>query len=123
MSSIVAETLHESIDPTVYAEAVALIEEHHAAGRDVVVVSASGAEVVEPIAAILGADHVIATRMTVVDGRYTGEIDFYAYGENKASAIRDARAGRGLRPGRPATRTRTRSRTRRCSARSATRSP
>ena len=92
VSSIVAETLHESIDPTVYAEAVALIEEHHAAGRDVVVVSASGAEVVEPIAAILGADHVIATRMNVVDGRYTGEIDFYAYGENKASAIRDARA-------------------------------
>ncbi len=89
VSAIVAETLHESIDPTVYAEAVALIEEHHAAGRDVVVVSASGAEVVEPIAAILGADHVIATRMNVLDGRYTGEIDFYAYGENKASAIRE----------------------------------
>jgi HAD superfamily hydrolase (TIGR01490 family) len=89
VSAIVAETLHESIDPTVYAEAVALIDAHHAAGRDVVVVSASGAEVVEPIAAILGADHVIATRMTVLDGRYTGEIDFYAYGENKASAIRE----------------------------------
>ena len=95
VSAIVAETLHESIDPTVYAEAVALIEEHHAAGRDVVVVSASGAEVVEPIAAILGADHVIATRMNVVDGRYTGEIDFYAYGENKASAIRGLAAGEG----------------------------
>ena len=87
VSSIVAETLHESIDPSVYLEAVALIDEHHAAGRDVVVVSASGAEVVEPIAAALGADHVIATRMHVVDGRYTGAIDFYAYGENKASAI------------------------------------
>jgi HAD superfamily hydrolase (TIGR01490 family) len=89
VSAVVAATLHESIDPTVYAEAVALIDEHHAAGRDVVVVSASGAEVVEPIAAILCADHVIATRMTVVDGRYTGEIDFYAYGENKAVAIRE----------------------------------
>ena len=95
VSAIVAETLHESIDPTVYAEAVALIEAHHAAGRDVVVVSASGAEVVEPIAAILGADHVIATRMNVVDGRYTGEIDFYAYGENKASAIRELAAVEG----------------------------
>jgi HAD superfamily hydrolase (TIGR01490 family) len=87
VSAIVAETLHESIDPTVYLEAVALIDEHHAAGRDIVVVSASGAEVVEPIAAALGADHVIATRMHVVDGRYTGDIDFYAYGENKAAAI------------------------------------
>ncbi|MEU1013990.1 hypothetical protein ABZ398_37990, partial [Streptomyces sp. NPDC005890] len=31
-----------------YDEAASLIEEHHAAGRDVVIVSTSGAEVVEP---------------------------------------------------------------------------
>lgn len=95
VESIVAETLHESIDPTVYAEAVALIEEHHEAGRDVVIVSASGSEIVEPIAAILGADHVISTRMGVQDGRYTGDIDFYAYGENKAAAIRELAEERG----------------------------
>lgn len=95
VSSIVAETLHESIDPAVYAEAVALIEEHHEAGHDVVIVSASGSEIVEPIAAVLGADHVIATRMGVRDGRYTGDIDFYAYGENKATAIRELAEARG----------------------------
>ena len=87
VSSIVAETLHQYIDPYVYSEAVGLIAGHHAAGRDVVVVSASGSELVEPIAAVLGADHVIATRMEVAEGRYTGLIDFYAYGENKALAI------------------------------------
>lgn len=95
VSTIVRETLHESIDPTVYAEAVELIAEHHAAGHDVVVVSASGREVVEPIAQMLGADAVIATRMAVADGRYTGGIDFYAYGENKAVAIRELAAARG----------------------------
>lgn len=89
VSEIVERTLHESIDAAVYAEAVALIEEHHAAGRDVVIVSASGSEVVRPIAALLGADHVIASHMQVENGRYTGEIDFYAYGENKAAAIRE----------------------------------
>ena len=93
VAEIVERTLHESIDAAVYAEAVALIEEHHAAGRDVVIVSASGSDVVRPIAALLGADHVIASHMQVVDGRYTGEIDFYAYGENKAVAIREL-AGR-----------------------------
>src|SRR5450756_2578497 len=46
VSSIVNETLHLHIEPTVYAEALALIDEHHAAGRDVVVVSGSGAELV-----------------------------------------------------------------------------
>ena len=39
VNEIVAETLHELIDALVYAEAVALFEEHHAAGRDVVLVS------------------------------------------------------------------------------------
>ena len=95
VSAVVRETLHESIDPTVYAEAVELIAAHRAAGRDVVVVSASGAEVVEPIAEMLGADVVVATRMAVADGRYTGEIEFYAYGENKAVAIRELAASRG----------------------------
>ncbi|MBO1753063.1 HAD-IB family hydrolase [Actinotalea sp. BY-33] len=95
VSAIVAETLHLHIEPTVYAEAVALIDEHHAAGHDVVVVSASGSEVVGPIAALLGADHVVASRMEVRDGLYTGEIAFYAYGENKATAVRELAEAEG----------------------------
>jgi hypothetical protein len=47
---------------------------------------------VEPIGEMLGVDRVVATRMVTADGRYTGEIDFYAYGENKAAAMRDLAA-------------------------------
>jgi len=86
---IVADTLHTIIDPLVYDEAVALIEDHRRAGRDVVIVSTSGSEVVEPIGELLGVQHVIATRMVVEDGRYTGEIGFYAYAEHKATAMRE----------------------------------
>lgn len=86
---IVADTLHNIVDPLVYDEAVSLIEEHQLAGRDVIIVSASGTEVVEPIGDMLGADGVVATQMEIADGRYTGKIDFYAYAENKASAIQD----------------------------------
>jgi HAD superfamily hydrolase (TIGR01490 family) len=85
---IVAETLHEIIDPIVYGEAVELIAAHKSEGRDVVVVSASGTEVVEPIAEMVGADGVIATEMVVEEGRYTGEIARYVYGPAKADAIR-----------------------------------
>lgn len=95
VNAIVAETLHELIDPMVYAEAVALFDDHHAHGRDVVIVSSSGEEVVGPIGEMLGVDHVIATRMVVEDGRYTGEIAFYAYGEGKAVAIRELAEERG----------------------------
>lgn len=92
---IVAETLHELIDPIIYEEAASLIEQHHAAGRDVVIVSSSGSEVVEPIGRLLGADHAIATRLKVEDGCYTGEIEYYAYAENKAAAIRELAAEQG----------------------------
>ena len=86
---IVAETLHELIDPIVYDEAVELIEEHREAGTDIVIVSSSGAEVVEPIGLMLGADYVVATQMVVEDGKYTGEIAYYAYGPTKAEAMQD----------------------------------
>jgi HAD superfamily hydrolase (TIGR01490 family) len=92
---IVRETLHEIVDPLVYAEAADLIEAHRAAGREIVIVSSSGAEMVEPIGEMLGVHRVVATRMVTVDGRYTGEIDFYAYGENKAAAMREVAAEKG----------------------------
>jgi HAD superfamily hydrolase (TIGR01490 family) len=85
---IVNETLHELINPYVYAEAAALIDEHRSAGRDVVVVSTSGEELVRPIAEQLGVTDVIATRMVVDDGRYTGEVAYYAAGPTKAYAVR-----------------------------------
>ena len=92
---IVAETLHELINPYVYAEAAALIEEHRAAGRDVVLVSASGEEMVRPIGELLGVTDVIATRMAVTDGRYTGEIEFYAAGAARSRRSRELAAERG----------------------------
>ena len=95
VETIIRQTLHESVDPTVYAEAVALIGEHHAAGRAVVVVSASGAELVRPIAELVGADDVIASRMEVVNGRYTGHVDRYVYGQEKADAIAELAGERG----------------------------
>jgi HAD superfamily hydrolase (TIGR01490 family) len=95
VKSIVGETLHDIVDPLVFAEAAELIADHKLCGRDVVVVSASGEEIVAPIARALGATHAMATRMVVEDGRYTGEIAFYCYGEGKVEAIRQLAAREG----------------------------
>ncbi|WP_193046674.1 HAD-IB family hydrolase [Mycolicibacterium baixiangningiae] len=95
IKSIVGETLHEIVDPLVFAEAADLIADHKLCGRDVVVVSASGEEIVAPIARALGATHAMATRMVVEDGKYTGEIAFYCYGEGKVEAIRALAAREG----------------------------
>jgi HAD superfamily hydrolase (TIGR01490 family) len=93
--AVVAETLHELIDPMVFAEAAELIEHHRALGHDIVIVSTSGIEVVEPIGEMLGADHVVATRLVVEDGKFTGEVAYYAYGPTKAEAIRELAETRG----------------------------
>jgi phosphoserine phosphatase len=37
---------------------------------------------------MLGATHTVATRMVTHDGRYTGDVEFYCAGENKALAAR-----------------------------------
>ena len=93
--AVVEETLHDVVDPLVYAEAAELIDRHKADGHDVIILSATGHEVVAPIATMLGADHAVATRMEIVEGRYSGEVEFYCYGENKAVAARELAASRG----------------------------
>jgi len=92
---IVADTLYNIVEPLVFDEAVSLLEQHRLAGRDIVIVSTSGAEVVEPIGEMLGADRVVATRLGIVDGRYTGEIEYYAYAEEKARALADLAESEG----------------------------
>ena len=84
---IAVEGLSEMIEPIVYSEALKLFDDHHAAGRDVVVISSSGTEIIEPICSMLGADIAIGTQVAIDDGKYTGEILFYAFGEAKADAV------------------------------------
>jgi phosphoserine phosphatase len=55
IKTIVNETLHDIVTPLVFAEAADLIASHKLCGRDVVVVSASGEELVAPIARELAA--------------------------------------------------------------------
>ncbi len=93
IADIVRETLDQVISPIVFAEALELFDQHHAAGRRVVIVSSAPLEVVGPLGEFLGADEVIATRAEIdADGNYTGEVAFYAYGPFKADAIREVAA-------------------------------
>jgi HAD superfamily hydrolase (TIGR01490 family) len=90
IEELVEETVHDVVAPLVYADALAIIAEHRRAGRQVVIISSSPYEVVRPLAEYLGVEEVIATRSRIgSDGKYTGELDFYAYAEGKAEAMRE----------------------------------
>lgn len=94
---IVRETLEEIVEPIIYAEAVELMNQHREAGRKVFIISASPEEVAQPLGEYLGADEVIASRARVDEsGRYTGHMDFYAYGAYKAEAMRARAAADGI---------------------------
>lgn len=92
IKTVVNEVLEDVISPLIYAEALELIHDHNAAGRLVCIVSSSPTEIVEPLARMLRISHFIATRPRIVDGKYTGELDFYAYGANKPAAIKELAA-------------------------------
>jgi HAD superfamily hydrolase (TIGR01490 family) len=86
---IVRQTLLETIEPIMYAEALELMELHRAAGHRVYLVSASPEEIVLPLTEMLGVDGAICSEGEVDDeGRYTGRMAFYAYGPEKANAMR-----------------------------------
>jgi len=85
---LVREVLVEVIDPYVYQEALDLMALHRSEGRQIYIVSSSPEEVVRPLAGHFGVSGVIATRARIEDGRYTGELEFYSFGESKAEAVR-----------------------------------
>jgi HAD superfamily hydrolase (TIGR01490 family) len=94
---IVGEALEEIVEPIIYAEALDLIEAHRAAGNKVYLVSAAPEDIVMPLARHLGVDGAIASRVVVdEEGRYTGEMEFYAYGPFKAEAMRELAAAEGI---------------------------
>jgi HAD superfamily hydrolase (TIGR01490 family) len=94
---IVEEAIEAIVEPIIFAEAADLIDWHHEEGRLVVIVSASPDEIVAPLSKFLGADVCIASRARVDDeGRYTGSMEFYAYGPFKAEAIDALAAERGI---------------------------
>jgi HAD superfamily hydrolase (TIGR01490 family) len=96
VEEIVREALAGLIDPYIYLEALDLMELHRALGRKVFIVSSSAEEVVRPLAERLGQLNVIATRAKTEDGKYTGELEFYCYGPNKATAIKEVAEREGI---------------------------
>ncbi len=71
--------------------APAIIEEHRAAGRPVVLATTSPYDLVKPFADALGLDDAVATRYgTDADGRYDGTIDgHFVWGPGKLAAVEE----------------------------------
>ena len=95
--TLVAESLREVMEPLIYSEAHDLIRKHLDDGDEVWLVSTSPAEIVEPLAEILGITGSISSKSRIDEnGKFTGEMEFYAVGENKALAMQRVAEERGI---------------------------
>ncbi|HET7821684.1 MAG TPA: HAD-IB family hydrolase [Ornithinibacter sp.] len=81
----------ESIAAVVHPFALSLIEQHHAAGRPVVLATTTPYHLIKPLADRLGIDHVIATRYTIdEDGRFDGSISGnFVWSRGKLAAVKE----------------------------------
>ncbi|MDO5728611.1 MAG: HAD family hydrolase [Actinomycetaceae bacterium] len=84
---IVNAATESALHPRCYVDALDEIAIHRAAGHAIVIASASPEPLVEPLAALLNADFVLATKVEIVDGRLTGELDDFNHGRVKALAV------------------------------------
>jgi HAD superfamily hydrolase (TIGR01490 family) len=95
MQELVAEAMEPILRPLVYAEPLALVEQHQARGEAVYIVSATLQEIVQAIADDLGFDGALGTVCEVVDGAYTGKAVRALHAENKAACVRELAESRG----------------------------
>jgi putative phosphoserine phosphatase/1-acylglycerol-3-phosphate O-acyltransferase len=66
-----------------------IIDQHHDAGRKVVLATTSPYDLVQPLAESIGLDDVIATRYGEKEGAYDGTIDgLFVWGPGKLAAVR-----------------------------------
>jgi HAD superfamily hydrolase (TIGR01490 family) len=69
-----ARYVERKIRPAIAAAARTLLAEHRAGGHRMILTTATGCFIVEPIARELGFEEFIATEPEMKDGRYTGKV-------------------------------------------------
>lgn len=97
VTQIVTKTLLDIVEPLIYKEALDLMDFHRNAGRLIYLVSASPIEILAPLGDFLNVDGVIGSKSRIdPEGRYTGEMEFYAYGQYKVEAMLELAEKEGL---------------------------
>lgn len=92
-----AQYLKEKITPLLLPAAHALVEKHRAQGDTLLIITATNRFVTEPIAALYGVEHLLATDPEMVAGRYTGEVSGVpCYREGKVQRLEMWLAEQGM---------------------------
>ncbi len=86
------DDLIDKISPAAKAQ----IDEHKGAGDLVVMITGSSQFAAYPIAKICGIEHVLCSRLEVVDGVFTGKLSNMCFGEHKVGLAESFAAEHGI---------------------------
>lgn len=74
LSQLQEKFLQEKIQALLLPKAKSLLEQHKKKGDIVVIITATNRFITEPIARLLKVQHLLATELELIDGRYTGNL-------------------------------------------------
>lgn len=86
----------EIIAPNIARLTPALLARHRAAGDTLLITTATNRFITEPIAALLGIEHLLATEPEIVDGRLSGEVLRTNFQGDKVVRLREWMQTQGL---------------------------
>ncbi|MEK7576101.1 MAG: HAD-IB family hydrolase [Patescibacteria group bacterium] len=87
LEKLIDEAFRQEVVKRIYQEAVAIIKNHWAENHEVILLSSSFEPFIKKLATHLGIPEVIATKLEVVDGKYTGQIDGDVVWGNKRKIV------------------------------------
>ena len=89
--------IEERVRPMLLPRGQALVDSHRDAGDRLLIITATNRFVTEPIAALLGIEHLIATEPEMRDGRYTGRVaGTPSFQEGKIQRLEEWREQQGV---------------------------
>jgi len=88
VAHLVEPWVEDVIEPIIFSDACKTLAAHRQAGDRILVISASGTHLVQPIAQRLGIDEVLGIELEVLNGVYTGNtLGTLTYREGKITRL------------------------------------
>ena len=84
-----ARFVAEIIAPAIASLTPALLERHRMAGDTLLITTATHRFITEPIAALLGIEHLLATEPEIIDGRLTGQLQRANFQAGKVERLKE----------------------------------
>ncbi len=84
-----ADFVEEKIKPIMTEKGIQALEKHRSAGDHLIIITSTNNFITQPIAELYNVHQLIATQPTMVEGKYTGELDVPCFAHHKIDRLNE----------------------------------